>query len=210
MSSADIYTYICISRDAFANRRPGGDSISVLNRLWACKGIDVTDRKDADECLRVGQEHFPNRTPETGTVTDNSDGSYSTSYLITCAGQYSLAIAFSGTFGAGSPYILTVVTDVADKSLTYVYGKLKGIAAGVASELYVQTRDRCVCMYVCMLVCFCVCMFVCIYVYLYVCMYECMYICLYVCVSVCMHVCLYVCMCVTRYVSMYVCLYVCT
>jgi len=134
--------FVITAKDAFGNRRPGGDTISALMGLWACKDIDTSDQQGVNECLRVGAPQFPDRSPETGTVSDNSDGSYSTSYLITCAGKYALSIEFSGTLGAGSPYILTVVTDVADKSLTYVYGKLKGIAAGVASELYVQTRDR--------------------------------------------------------------------
>ena len=114
--------------------------------LWACKlggkTIDVDDDEGVSKCLKSGVLENPDLSPETGTVTDNSDGSYFTGYLITRAGQYKLSIEISGSLGANSPYILTVKTDEADKSLTYVYGALAGIKAGVVSQLYVQTRDR--------------------------------------------------------------------
>jgi hypothetical protein len=114
-------------------------------RLWSCKvgykQIDVDDGPGVQKCLRLGSEAVK-QSPETGTVRDNADGSHFTGYIITRAGQYSLSIEISGTIGANSPYILTVNTDKADMSLTYAYGALAGIQAGVASQLYVQTRDR--------------------------------------------------------------------
>jgi len=134
--------FVITAKDAFGNRRPGGDSITALMMLWNCKGMTIGDRADADECVRIGTLQDTLKAPETGTVTDNADGSYATSYLITRAGQYVLSIGFAGSVGADSPFVLTVLTDVADKALSYVYGNLQGIAAGVASELYVQTRDQ--------------------------------------------------------------------
>ena len=130
--------FVIMAKDAFGNRRPGGDSITTLMDLWQCSGKVA----DEDECLVVGSVEDPQKLPETGTVKDNADGSYSTSYLITRAGLYKLAIRVAGTVGANSPFILRIFTEKADMSLTYVYGKLKGVAAGVASELYVQTRDQ--------------------------------------------------------------------
>jgi len=104
--------------------------------------VNTRDTGGTEECIRTGAPEFPGRTPETGTVTDNADGSYSTGFYITRSGQYALKIDVSGTLGVGSPFILNIVTGKADKSQTYVYGKLQGIAAGFASELYVQTRDQ--------------------------------------------------------------------
>jgi len=134
--------FVIIAKDAFGNRRPGGDSITALMSLWQCNGKVINDQTDADECIRIGNLETPGRAPETGTVTDNADGSYSTSYLITCAGLYKLEIRVSGALGVDSPFMLSIFTAEADKSLTYAYGILKGISAGVSSQLYVQTRDQ--------------------------------------------------------------------
>ena len=137
LSTAGVASsFVITAKDQFRNRRPGGDTISVLMGKWSCKGVD------ASLCVSKGALEDPSEDPKTGTVVDNSDGSYSTSYIITAAGKYRLSIDIAGTRGAGSPFLLTIETEAADKSLTYAYGRLQGIAAGKTSELYVQTRDR--------------------------------------------------------------------
>jgi hypothetical protein len=134
--------FVITAKDAFGNRRPGGDSITALMSLWQCNGKVITEKRDADECIRIGNLENPGSAPETGTVADNADGSFSTSYLITRAGLYKLEIRVSGALGVDSPFMLSIFTAEADKSLTYAYGILQGISAGVSSQLYVQTRDQ--------------------------------------------------------------------
>jgi len=80
--------------------------------------------------------------PETGSVSDNKDGSYGVSYRITRAGKYMHTIVLSGTIGAQTPVFLKVVCDIADPSRTYVYGDLLKLETGKASNVYVQTRDQ--------------------------------------------------------------------
>jgi hypothetical protein len=143
LSTAGIISnFIVTAKDAFANRRPGGDRVSVLMDLWACDGISVDNTEGVRKCLQLGRRQVPGLAPETSTVTDNSDGSYDTQYSITRAGQYKLSIQLAGTTGANSPFFLTVFTDVADKAMTYAYGNLKGITAGATSTVFVQTRDK--------------------------------------------------------------------
>jgi hypothetical protein len=143
LSTAGVASeFVITAKDAFSNRRPGGDTISVLMGLWACTSVDLDKPGASQMCVSKGALIDPTADPKTGTVLDNSDGSYSTSYIITAAGNYRLDIDFSGTLGASSPFLLRVMTEVADKSLTYAYGRLAGIAAGRTSEIYVQTRDR--------------------------------------------------------------------
>ena len=138
--------FVITAKDAFGNRRPGGDFISVVMREWTCtneKGESyLSGAGDIEKCLRKGALTDPTKTPETGTVLDNSDGSYSTSYLITKAGTYAVSVRFSGMAGAGSPFVLKISTEVADQSRTYVYGAFQSISAGASSVLYVQTRDK--------------------------------------------------------------------
>ena len=110
--------------------------------LWACKTVDLGKPGAAEACVSKGALVDASADPKTGTVVDNSDGSYVSSYIITKAGHYKLNIDFAGTGGADSPFLLTIMTEAADKSLTYAYGRLQGIAAGKTSEIYVQTRDR--------------------------------------------------------------------
>ena len=81
--------------------------------------------------------------PETGSVLDNKDGSYAVSYRITKAGLYQHAITLAGTVGAGTPIFLSVSSDIADISRTYVYGSLLSLETGKASTVYIQ-----VCVYV--------------------------------------------------------------
>ena len=143
LSTAGVVSnFVITAKDAFSNRRPGGDMVSVLMDLWACDGISVDDTEGVTKCVQQGRRKIPELSPETGTVTDNSDGSYDTQYSVTRAGQYRLSIQLAGTTGANSPFILTVFTDVSDKTMTYAYGNLKGIAAGKTSTLFVQTRDK--------------------------------------------------------------------
>jgi len=115
-----ISSFTVLARDAFLNRRPGGDSISILMMNPA----------------------IPNEKPRTATVTDNSDGSYTAVYAITQSGVYQLAITFGGALGAGTPRQLEVQTAEALIERTYVYGSLLSIKAGETSTIYVQTRDR--------------------------------------------------------------------
>jgi hypothetical protein len=143
LSTAGIISNFMVTvKDAFANRRPGGDRVSVLMDLWTCDGISVDNTVGVRKCLQLGRRQVPGLTPETSTITDNSDGSYDTQYSVTRAGQYQLRIQLAGTTGANSPFILTVFTDIADKALTYAYGNLKGITAGATSTVFVQTRDK--------------------------------------------------------------------
>jgi hypothetical protein len=86
--------------------------VNVLMDLWACDGISVDKTEGVKKCLQQGRRAL---APETGAVTDNSDGSYGTSYSVTRAGQYKLLIQLAGTTGANSPFVLTVFTDVAEK-----------------------------------------------------------------------------------------------
>jgi hypothetical protein len=57
------------------------------------------------------------------------------------AGSYSLQITFSGSLAAHTPIDLTVQSAKTDLTLTYAYGAILRSAAGVASKIYVQTRD---------------------------------------------------------------------
>jgi hypothetical protein len=100
------------ARDAFENRRPGGDTISVLLRVW-----DSAYSKVAD----------PAKFPNSAKVTDNSDGSYGVVCVITMAGDYQLSISFSGVLGADSPTYPEVKTDVALVSATYAYGQMLSV-----------------------------------------------------------------------------------
>jgi hypothetical protein len=126
LSTAGVAAGFTITaQDQFGNRRPGGDSISALMQLWD-QSIDKPV-SDVD--------------PNTGSVTDNSDGSYAVSYSITRAGMYQLDIQFAGNGGAGSPYALLVSSGPADIEMTYVYGQLLTVNAGSPSLIYVQTRD---------------------------------------------------------------------
>jgi hypothetical protein len=134
--------FVITAKDAFSNRRPGGDIVAVLMELWACDGISVDNSEGTHKCLQQGKKQIPGLSPETGTVTDNSDGSYDTEYAVTRAGQYQLSIQLAGTTGANSPFILTIYTDDAARSMTYAYGDLKSLSAGKTSALYVQTRDK--------------------------------------------------------------------
>ena len=143
LSTAGVVSkFVITAKDAFSNRRPGGDIVAVLMELWACDGISVDNSEGAKKCLQKGKREIPGLSPETGTVTDNSDGSYDTQYAVTRAGQYQLSIQLAGTTGANSPFILTIYTDVAERSMTYAYGDLKSLSAGKTSALYVQTRDK--------------------------------------------------------------------
>jgi len=143
LSTAGVASnFVITAKDAFSNRRAGGDMVNVLMDLWACDGISVDKTEGVKKCLQQGRRNIPALAPETGAVTDNSDGSYGTSYSVTRAGQYKLLIQLAGTTGANSPFVLTVFTDVADKALTYAYGNLKGVVADATSTLFVQTRDK--------------------------------------------------------------------
>ncbi len=143
LSTAGVVSKFGITaKDAFSNRRPGGDIVAVLMELWACDGISVDNSEGANKCLQQGKKEDPGLSPETGTVTDNSDGSYDAQYAVTRAGQYQLSIQLAGTTGSNSPFILTIYTDVAARSMTYAYGDLKSLSAGKTSALYVQTRDK--------------------------------------------------------------------
>ena len=122
-----VSTFMITALDAFGNRRPGRDSLSAIMILW-----DVTRAAPRD----------PEASPQTAVITDNTDGSYETSYRITRSGSYLLEITFAGVVGAGTPLVLEVQSAPADVSKTYVYGQLRSIVAGSASTLYVQTRDR--------------------------------------------------------------------
>mmetsp|Transcript_20992 Transcript_20992/g.47350 ORF Transcript_20992/g.47350 Transcript_20992/m.47350 type:complete len:1186 (+) Transcript_20992:160-3717(+) len=127
ITAGTIGSFVITARDSFENRRPGGDTINVLIVRWNVKTNAILDVNEA---------------PETGTVTDNSDGSYSTTYSITRAGLYQMQIQFGSVFGAGSPFILDVKTSQAELSKTYVYGQLIQVQAGVSSLAFVQTRDK--------------------------------------------------------------------
>jgi hypothetical protein len=122
-----IGSFLITSKDAFGNRRPGGDNWASLMVPW---------NEVSDEVKDV------NVMPETGSVSDNKDGSYGVSYRITRAGKYMHTIVLSGTIGAQTPVFLKVVCDVADKTRTYVYGDLLKLETGKASNVYVQTRDQ--------------------------------------------------------------------
>ena len=102
----------------------------------------LATQEDEEECKKNGAKLEKDLDPETGTAIDNSDGSYGVSYKVTRAGTYRLGINIAGVYGAGSPHLLQIKTDKRDPSKTYVYGSLLDIRAGIASTLFVQTRDR--------------------------------------------------------------------
>eukprot|EP00960_Hanusia_phi_P018846 554889-Hanusia_phi.AAC.20 len=120
-------SFIITARDEFLNRRPGGDSISVLLTLW-----NVISQAPLN----------PSASPNTGNVVDNADGSYGTTYRLTRSGSYMVFISFAGAIGAGAPFILQIASAPAEIALTYVYGDLLNVVAGSTSTLYVQTRDK--------------------------------------------------------------------
>ena len=62
ITAGTIGSFVITARDSFENRRPGGDTINVLIVRWNVK---------TNAILNI------NEAPETGTVTDNSDGSLS-------------------------------------------------------------------------------------------------------------------------------------
>jgi len=127
ITAGTIGSFVITARDAFENRRPGGDNINVIIVRWDVKNHEIAD---------------VNAAPETGTVSDNSDGSYGTVYSITRAGIYQMQIQFGAELGAGSPFLVDVKTSAADLAKTYVFGDLLKVQAGRASTCYVQTRDK--------------------------------------------------------------------
>jgi len=122
-----IGTFQIEARDVFDNRRPGGDTVTSIMTLWNMVNKSVMD---------------DSQLPETGSVLDNMDGSFTVTYRITKAGTYQHAIALANSVGAGTPVMLAVRSDVADVSRTYVYGELLTLETGRASTVYVQTRDQ--------------------------------------------------------------------
>ena len=120
-------SFIITARDEFLNRRPGGDSVSVLLTLW-----NVVSQAPLN----------PSASPNTGNVVDNADGSYGTTFRLTQSGSYMVSISFAGVSGAGSPFMLEIASAPAEIALTYVYGDLLNVVAGATSTLYVQTRDK--------------------------------------------------------------------
>jgi len=121
-----IGSFLVTAKDAFGNRRPGGDSVTSIMKLW-----NEEKNKQFSEIAM----------PETGSVLDNKDGSYEVTYRITKAGMYQHQVSLGGIVGGGTPVPLFVATDVADVSRTYVYGELKRLETGKASTVFVQTRD---------------------------------------------------------------------
>ncbi len=120
VSTAGIVgNFIIVALDALQNRRPGGDSISVLMVL------------NGDYAS----------SPGTGAVADKKDGSYDVSYMFTCAGLYQMQLTISDVLAAGSPFKLTVYPGATHIGHTYGYGYIKAAAAGEYSTVYVQTRD---------------------------------------------------------------------
>ena len=122
-----VGSFTITAQDQFTNRRPGGDNINVLLTQW---------NMEAQMPLQ------PDQVPKSGTVSDNSDGSYGVSYTVTVGGMYHLAISFSGVVGADTPTYLQVRTAVADVSSTIVFGALQDVTAGSSHEVFVQTRDK--------------------------------------------------------------------
>jgi len=122
-----IGSFVITARDSFANRRPGGDAITVLLTFW-----DTNTQQAWD----------PSAVPNSGTVTDNSDGSYGVVYSLTLGGEYQLAISFSGINGADTPSIFEVKTGAAVVANTYAYGNMLNVQAGKVSSIFVQTRDK--------------------------------------------------------------------
>ena len=122
-----IGTFLITATDVFINRRPGGDTVTSIMTLWNTVNGSAMDES---------------QLPETGSVLDNMDGSFAVTYRITKAGTYQHEIALANSVGAGTPVALTVRSDVADVSRTYVYGTLLTLETGRASTVYVQTRDQ--------------------------------------------------------------------
>mmetsp|Transcript_30252 Transcript_30252/g.47390 ORF Transcript_30252/g.47390 Transcript_30252/m.47390 type:complete len:902 (+) Transcript_30252:266-2971(+) len=123
-TSGDVSTFTIFARDAFLNRRPGGD---VVEAQFEISG---------------SQAQSSPSIPVVSDVLDNSDGSYHASYSITRAGSYSLIITLNGKIGAGTPMILTVETGEAVIENTYFYGILGCVSTGKASNLFIQLSDR--------------------------------------------------------------------
>lgn len=111
--------FIIRAVDAFQNRRPGGEDISVIMGLAGSNDV-----------------------PESGKVEDNSDGTYNVQYSLTLAGAYKVTVAIAGVTGAGSPFDLTVQAQESDPLLTYAYGQLLSGKTGVGYSIFVQTRDK--------------------------------------------------------------------
>ena len=126
-TAGNIGTFLITARDAFGNRRPGGDSVTAIMVLW--------------DQVR-GRPYDSLSVPQTGSVIDNMDGSYAVSYRITRAGLYQHSISLVAAVGAGTPIFLRVDSNVADVSRTYVYGSLKRLVTGEPSSIFVQTRDQ--------------------------------------------------------------------
>ena len=122
-----IGSFLVTAKDTFDNRRPGGDAITSLMRLWN----EFQDQAFSESAM-----------PETGSVLDQKDGSYEVTYRITKAGMYRHQVSLVGTVGGGTPVYLFVSSDVADVSRTYVYGELRKLETGTASTVFVQTRDK--------------------------------------------------------------------
>ena len=116
-------------RDSFHNRRPGGELVGVLMQPLAVQLAQSSSVQTAQPTL-------------TGNVADRRDGSYGAGYFLTRSATYRVDIILGGGAGAGSPFELRIAAAVAETSMTYIYGPLLSVATGVASSVYVQTRDR--------------------------------------------------------------------
>jgi hypothetical protein len=124
LSTAGIVGFFSVTaKDAFGNRRPGGDAIVSLITLW-----DKVQGKAWDESL----------APNTAKLVDYSDGSYGATYSITRGGTYQLTVSVGNVVGAGTPTLLVVKTGLAVPDNTYVYGTLLDVKAGTTSTLFVQ------------------------------------------------------------------------
>lgn len=122
-----VGTFWVTARDSFENKRPGGDTVNALMNHWNVAQDTALDAS-AD--------------PQTGTVSDNRDGSFSISYRLTRAGMYTLDLQIANALAAQAPYKIIVHSDTAVPEKTFVFGSLLTVKQGDASNIYAQTRDR--------------------------------------------------------------------
>ena len=67
-TAGTLSDFVITAKDAFGNRRPGGDTISVLIEEWGCQKVKQEDRGLAAVCLAEGAVLDAKKMPQTGYI----------------------------------------------------------------------------------------------------------------------------------------------
>ena len=66
VTAGTLSDFVITAKDAFGNRRPDGDTISVLIEEWGCEKVQPEKRGLAAICLAEGAVLDAKKMPQTG------------------------------------------------------------------------------------------------------------------------------------------------